>query len=136
MGFERMCKVLQSKDSAYETDVFDYILAEIEKFLKQKYSSNQKKFRIIADHTRASFFMIKDGINPSNEGRGYVLRRVIRRMYYNLISLKKLSESDLKNLFTNICSSIATNFDLKIDIQSIVDTIQKECIQFQKTIDN
>jgi alanyl-tRNA synthetase len=80
--------------------------------------------------------MIKEGINPSNEGRGYVLRRVIRRMYYNLISLKKLSESDLSKLFTNICTGIATNFDLKIDVKSIVDTIQKECIQFQKTIDN
>jgi alanyl-tRNA synthetase len=80
--------------------------------------------------------MIKDGINPSNEGRWYVLRRLIRRMYYNLISLKKLSESDLKILFTNIFSSISSNFDLKIDIQNIVETIHKECIQFQKTIDN
>jgi alanyl-tRNA synthetase len=57
-------------------------------------------------------------------------------MYYNLISIWKLSESDLKNLFENICSSISTNFDLKIDIKFIVDTLQKECIQFQKTIDN
>ena len=136
MWFERMCKVLQSKDSAYETDIFDYILAELEKSLKIKYIWNEKRIRIIADHTRASFFMIKEGINPSNEGRGYVLRRVIRRMYYNLISLKKLSESDLSKLFTNICTGIATNFDLKIDVKSIVDTIQKECIQFQKTIDN
>ncbi len=136
MWFERMCKVLQSKDSVYDTDIFDYIITAIEKSLKQKYSSNHKRFRIISDHTRTSFFMIKDGINPSNEGRGYVLRRLIRRMYYNLISLKKLSESDLKNLFENICSGITTNFDLKIDIKSIVDTLQKECIQFQKTIDN
>ncbi|MFZ2151259.1 MAG: alanine--tRNA ligase [Candidatus Absconditicoccaceae bacterium] len=136
MGFERMCKVLQSKDSVYDTDIFDYILKEIEKYLKLKYIGNEKKFRIISDHIRTSFFMIKDGINPSNEGRGYVLRRLIRRMYYSLISLEKLSESDLKKLFTNICSSISTNFDLKIDIQTISDTLQKECIQFQKTIDN
>ncbi|MEI8253340.1 MAG: alanine--tRNA ligase-related protein [bacterium] len=131
-----MCKVLQSKDSAYETDVFDYILAELEKSLKQKYSSNQRRFRIIADHTRTSFFMIKDGINPSNEGRGYVLRRVIRRMYYNLISLKKLSDSDLQKLFTNICLGIASNFEFDIDSTIIVNTLHKECIQFQKTIDN
>jgi len=136
MWFERMCKVLQSKDSAYETDVFDYILAELEKSLKQKYSSNQRRFRIIADHTRTSFFMIKDGINPSNEGRGYVLRRVIRRMYYNLISLKKLSDSDLQKLFTNICLGIASNFEFDIDSTIIVNTLHKECIQFQKTIDN
>ncbi len=136
MWFERMCKVLQGKESVYDTDVFDYILKEIEKSLKQKYTSNEKRFRIVADHTRTAFFMIKDGINPSNEGRWYVLRRLIRRMYYNLISLKKLSESDLKILFTNIFSSISSNFDLKIDIQNIVETIHKECIQFQKTIDN
>lgn len=136
MGYERMCKVLQSKDSVYDTDIFDYIITEIEKSLNQKYKSDQKRFRIIADHIRTSFFMIKDGINPSNEGRGYVLRRLIRRMYYNLISLKKISESDLSRLFTNICSSISSNFELDIDVTSIVNTLHKECIQFQKTIDN
>ncbi len=136
MWFERMCKVLQSKDSAYETDVFDYIISHIEKSLKIKYKTNERRVRIMADHLRTSFFMIKDGINPSNEGRGYVLRRLIRRMYYNLISLQKISQSDLQNFFTNIYGSIASNFDLQIDVQSIVDTIQKECIQFQKTIDN
>ncbi len=152
MWFERMCKVLQSKDSAYETDVFDYIIKDIEKALNKKYSftkwdlgfqempeyweKDMTSMRIISDHIRTSFFMIKDGISPSNEGRGYVLRRLIRRMYYNLISLKKLPETDIKNLFTNICSSIAKNFDLNINIDTIVDTLAKECIQFQKTIDN
>lgn len=136
MWFERMCKVLQNKDSVYETDVFDYIIANIESSLKIKYKWNEKRIRIISDHIRTSFFMIKDNISPSNEGRWYVLRRLIRRMYYSLISFKKISESDLKNLFKNIFSSIAEHFSLQVSIDNIVDIVQKECIQFQKTIDN
>ncbi len=136
MGYERMCKVLQQKASVYETDIFDYILAEISKNLNMDYDLNIRRFRIIADHTRTSFFMIKDGISPSNEWRGYVLRRLIRRMYYNLSSLKKISESDLKNLLTNIAKNIVAKFSLDVDLGNIVEIILKECLQFQKTIEN
>ena len=67
MGYERMCKVLQQKNSVYETDIFDYILAELSNNLNIDYNSVISRFRIISDHTRTSFFMIKDGITPSNE---------------------------------------------------------------------
>lgn len=136
MWYERMCKVLQQKNSVYETDIFDYILTDISKSLNMDYDSNIRKFRIIADHTRTSFFMIKDGISPSNEWRWYVLRRLIRRMYYNLSSLKKVSESDLKDLLTNIAKNIVAKFSLDVDLENIVQIILKECLQFQKTIEN
>lgn len=136
MGYERMCKVLQQKNSVYETDVFDYILAELSNNLNIDYNSDIRRFRIISDHTRTSFFMIKDGITPSNEWRGYVLRRLIRRMYYNLSTLKKISESELKTILTNVAKNIVAKFSLDVDLENIVQTILKECLQFQKTIEN
>lgn len=78
MGFERIVMVLQNKKSSYETDLFRPIIDEIEKLSNKVYDGN-KEFRIIADHTRAIVFAISDGALFSNEGRGYVLRRLLRR---------------------------------------------------------
>lgn len=135
MWYERMCKVLQNKDSVYETDVFDYIIKDIEKFVDKKYDWNQKRFRIVADHIRTSFFMVKDWISPSNEWRWYVLRRIIRRMYYNLLALKNIDKSDFNLFLKWIFVNISNNFWLKENIELIADIINKECLQFQKTIE-
>jgi len=134
MWFERMCKVLQGKESVYETDIFDYILADVESVLKLVYIGNEKKMRIVADHLRTSFFLIADGITPSNEGRGYILRRLVRRMYYNLLSLS--SSPDLVLLLNTICAAITKKFKFSIDSSTIATVLQKECLQFQKTIEN
>lgn len=75
-GLERITAVMQGKKTAYDTDIFSGILGKIKEFSKQ---SNLKAERIIADHIRASVFMIADGVLPSNTDRGYVLRRLIRR---------------------------------------------------------
>jgi alanyl-tRNA synthetase len=93
MGFERVTSMIQCtggfKDftrtiSNYETDVFSPIFRELEKLSGRKYTSDLKNptdiaFRVIADHIRCLGFAIADGIAPSNEGRGYVLRRILRR---------------------------------------------------------
>jgi len=84
MGFERIVAVIQEKDSNYETDIFMPILNEIEQLSNKKYKSNSKDsdstaMRVIADHIRTLAFSIADGALPSNEGRGYVLRRILRR---------------------------------------------------------
>jgi alanyl-tRNA synthetase len=81
MGFERVVAVLQGKKSNYDTDVFTPIISEIEKLTGRKYEGerNQVAMRVIADHVRALTFAIADNANPSNEGRGYVLRRILRR---------------------------------------------------------
>lgn len=78
MGLERMVTIIQEKDSAYDTDLFIPIINEIEKNCNKKYT-NQPEFRIIADHIRTLTFAISDGAVFSNEGRGYVLRRLLRR---------------------------------------------------------
>ncbi|MBN1783315.1 alanine--tRNA ligase [bacterium] len=81
MGFERVTAVLQGKKSNYETDVFTPVLDGIAGLVKNdwKQSGDIAAFRVIADHIRALTFAITDGVLPSNEGRGYVLRRLLRR---------------------------------------------------------
>ena len=82
MGFERLTSVLQKKDSSFHTDLFQPIIDEIAKLGKIEYgiqSESDISLHVLADHTRALVFAIGDGIIPSNEERGYVLRRLLRR---------------------------------------------------------
>jgi len=78
MGLERLAAVLQHVHSNYEIDLFAHLIAEAGKFTATTDLGN-KSLRVIADHIRACSFLIVDGVLPSNEGRGYVLRRIIRR---------------------------------------------------------
>lgn len=84
MGFERICAVMQGKFSNYDTDVFLPIIESIEKLSGKQYSTDLDNkdgiaMRVIADHIRTLSFAIADGAVPSNDGRGYVLRRILRR---------------------------------------------------------
>jgi alanyl-tRNA synthetase len=82
MGLERMACVMQNKVSVFETDLFMTLIRKAEEFTKAKYGTDPKtdpSFRIVADHARATTFLIGDGVIPSNEGRGYVLRKIMRR---------------------------------------------------------
>jgi alanyl-tRNA synthetase len=81
MGFERVCAVLQNKGSNYDTDVFTPIINEVSNLSEIKYDKEENKIpmRVIADHIRALTFAIADGAVPGNDGRGYVLRRILRR---------------------------------------------------------
>ncbi len=81
MGFERICAVIQGKKSNYDSDIFMPILRHIERVTGAAYEGavNQVAMRVIADHARMLTFAIADGAIPGNEGRGYVLRRILRR---------------------------------------------------------
>ena len=78
MGLERLCAVLQGVNSNYDTDLFQDLIKQIAALAKIKDLSNPS-LKVIADHIRSCSFLITDGVLPSNEGRGYVLRRIIRR---------------------------------------------------------
>ena len=78
MGLERLTAILQHVHSNYEIDIFDALIKAASRETGEKDLSN-KSLRVIADHIRATAFLVSDGVNPSNEGRGYVQRRIIRR---------------------------------------------------------
>jgi alanyl-tRNA synthetase len=89
-GLERVTCVLQGKETVYETDLFAPIIARIEEVSGRRYgedAATDVAVRIVAEHTRAATFLITDGVMPSNEGRGYVLRRILRRAVYFLTQL-------------------------------------------------
>ena len=81
MGFERLVRILQDVNTAYETDLFTPIIAAVERVSGKSYDNPDDTYaiRVVAEHGRSVTFLIADGVVPGNEGRGYVLRRVIRR---------------------------------------------------------
>lgn len=81
MGLERLASIVQNVDSNFDTDLIKPLITEVEKLCGKKYEPNEKgfPFRVVADHIRSCTFLIGDGVLPSNEGRGYVLRRILRR---------------------------------------------------------
>jgi alanyl-tRNA synthetase len=83
MGIERVAYLLQGVDNVYETDLVRPVIARAEEFSGRRYGANHDddvRFRVIADHARSGVMIIGDGVTPSNEGRGYVLRRLLRRI--------------------------------------------------------
>ncbi len=83
MGLERLCRLLQGVDSNYHTDLFMPILENVSQGVGKAYTKSDSEddvsMRVIADHARATAFLVADGVQPSNEGRGYVMRRIMRR---------------------------------------------------------
>ncbi len=82
LGLERLASIIQEVDSNFETDLFKPIIEKTQKLTGMDYHSNKEEMtalRVISDHVRSAVFMISDGVIPSNEGRGYVLKRIIRR---------------------------------------------------------
>jgi len=102
MGFERLVRILQQKNSNYDTDIFTPILQKIESLANIKYEGTDGKkdiaFRVIADHIRTITFTINDGQLPSNTGAGYVIRRVLRRAVryaYSFLNVKTVFLAEL-----------------------------------------
>ncbi len=109
MGLERLCMVLQGKDNVYGTDMMQHLIKRIEALSGITYatadSNTQAAFNVLTDHVRSSSLIIADGCTPANEGRGYVLRKIIRRA---ALFAQKLSP-DL-NLFVELADTFIDQF--------------------------
>jgi alanyl-tRNA synthetase len=140
MGFERLVRVLQNKQSNYDTDIFSGTIAETENITAQKYTAGDDKqsvaFRVIADHIRAISFTIADGQLPSNTGAGYVIRRILRRAvryYYSYLDHKS-------PLLCSLVPRLATQFEnvfpeLKKQEAFVAKVIREEEEAFLRTLD-
>ncbi len=137
MGLERITAVLQNKDNIFEIDTMKEIIAEIERITDKKYEpkeDNAMSFRVITDHIRAMTFLISDGIIPSNEGRGYILRRLIRRAarHGKLLGLKDLF---LNELSSKVIDSWGDTYEeLRENNKLIQRVIKAEEEKFEETI--
>ncbi|NLY09997.1 MAG: alanine--tRNA ligase [Tissierellia bacterium] len=138
MGLERMSTVLEVADNIFETTVIREIITKIEEIAKYKYKSDSKldiSVRVITDHIRAATFLASDGVLPSNEGRGYVMRRIIRRAarHGKLLGIEGSFLSELANVVINSwCVGYPELLEKK---QLINDVISVEERKFQETID-
>lgn len=139
MGFERLVRVIQGKQSNYDTDVFTGTIEATEKIIRKKYDFGDSKpaiaFRVIADHVRAIGFTIADGQLPSNTGAGYVIRRILRRAvryYYSALDYK---EPLLHQLIPVIASQFADVFpELKEQEAFVSRVVREEEEAFMRTL--
>ena len=139
MGLERMACVMQNTDSIFDVDTIRYILEGVCEMSGVEYSGGDKdtdiSIRIITDHIRAMTFMIADGIMPSNEGRGYVLRRILRRAarHGRLLGIKGAFLSKLSDRVIEVSGEAYPELVEKRDY--IHKVIQVEEENFEQTID-
>jgi alanyl-tRNA synthetase len=140
MGFERLVRVLQNKQSNYDTDIFSGTIEEVEKLSNKKYNKADSKqdvaFRVIADHIRAIAFPIADGQLPSNTGAGYVIRRILRRAVRYYFSYLDVKEPLLYKLIALLAKQFENVFpELGKQIDFIVKVIKEEEESFIRTLD-
>ena len=135
MGLERILAVLNGKHNNFETEFFLDLINFISKNINIKITKNNiHSFRIIADHIRAIVFILSEGILPSNEGRGYVLRRIIRRASRQLSEMN-YNEIFLYKLVNLVCESFKSAYgELENAQDFITTTLEQEEKNFSKTI--
>ena len=133
MGLERISAIMQGVHGNYEIDLFVHLMDAAAEILEIE-NQQQSSLKVIADHIRAVSFLIADGVTPSNEGRGYVLRRIIRRAVRHGNKLGADSEFFYK-MVEPLVAEMGTAYPELKDKQSVIENaIQKEEAQFAKTL--
>lgn len=125
MGFERTLAVLNGFENIYETDLFEPVMKLFPGHVPERTK------RIIADHARASVFLIADGVTPSNKDQGYVLRRLLRRM---MVHMRSFSDGEIA-VFAPIKKTIEVYKDIyDLDEKKILAVVEQEADKFEKTL--
>lgn len=138
MGLERITAVLQGVKSNYETDLLRGIISNVEEISGKNYGKDEVEdvsMRVIADHARAVTFLISDGVFPSNEGRGYVLRRILRRAvrHAKMLGIEEPCLYKITNRVKEIMQDAYP--ELKENIAFVSDVVKNEEERFFETID-
>ncbi len=134
MGLERLAAILQHVHSNYEIDIFDALIKAAARETGEK-DLNNKSLRVIADHIRATAFLVSDGVNPSNEGRGYVQRRIIRRAIRHGYKLGKKTPFFHK-LVPDLVALMGDAYPrLKADGAKVMDVLRVEEERFFETLE-
>jgi alanyl-tRNA synthetase len=135
MGLERIAAVLQGVHDNYDTDTFKSLIEASEELTRTKAEGdNQASHRVVADHLRASGFLVADGVLPANEGRGYVLRRIMRRAmrHAHLLGAK---EPLMWRLVPALVAEMGAAFPELVRAQPLIEaTLQQEEIRFRQTL--
>ncbi len=144
MGFERLCMVLQGEQSNYDTDAFSPLMDKIQEITGSKYDKTTTPeedkvsvaIRVIADHVRAVSFSIADGQLPSNNGAGYVIRRILRRAIRYGFTFLDTKEPFIYKLVATLAKQLGEAFpELKSQEGLITNVIREEEQSFLKTLD-
>lgn len=136
MGLERIAAVLQNLHNNYEIDLFMNLINTASDIVKVKPEGNQlTSYRVLADHLRSSAFLIADGVMPSNEGRGYVLRRIMRRAMRHVHQLG-YKEPLMHQLLPSLIVEMGQAYPELVRAQSLIqDVLLQEELRFKQTLD-
>ncbi|MFC2396718.1 MAG: alanine--tRNA ligase, partial [Porphyromonas pasteri] len=146
MGFERLCMVLQKKQSNYDTDVFTPLIHKVEEITQSRYTSGDRvtpeqeqvniAIRVISDHIRAVAFAISDGQLPSNNGAGYVIRRILRRAIRYGFTFLNQKEPFIYKLVETLSNQMGGTFpELEKQKLLIMSVIKEEEASFLRTLE-
>ena len=133
-GLERLTAAVNNDPDIFKTDLYSQIITELEKLSGQSYLTHLVPMRIIADHFKASVFLINDGILPDNKTQGYFLRRIVRR---NMVKLQQLGISgrDYSSIVKSVIATYSqTHYFDSVDVGKIVGVISTESNKFAKTL--
>lgn len=134
MGLERVLRIINGKETVYDTELFQPIIRKVEEISGKKYADDMRSFRIIADHLRAATFLLGDGVVPAKMGQGYILRRLVRRAsrYMSKLGFDGVYMQQIAEIIVRDYSTAYP--ELKQNEKEIYEKLTAEEEKFHKTL--